>query len=117
MQAHPSSGESNGRALVVVADDFKLTQGPGYASLNVSQRVRQRISADEQLWRRGDVVCDYAYVRALHADVLEEYSSCRGYIQDHTIAAGVRSALDAVLQKRAESGTPHPRCVRGNGNP
>ena len=105
MQAHPSSGESNRRALVVVGDDFQLAQGPGYASLHVSQRVQQRISADEQLWRQGGVVCDYAYV----ADVLEEYNSCGG----HTwVAPRVRNALDAVLQKRAELGTPHPRCVR-----
>ena len=57
--------ESNRRALVVVGDDFQLAQGPGYASLHVSQRVQQRISADEQLWRQGGVVCDYAYVKAL----------------------------------------------------
>lgn len=85
MQAHPSSGESNRRALVVVGDDFQLAQGPGYASLHVSQRVQQR------------------------TDVLEEYNSCGG----HTwVAPRVRNALDAVLQKRAELGTPHPRCVR-----
>ena len=100
MQAHPSSGESNRRALVVVGDDFQLAQGPGYASLHVSQRVQQRISADEQLWRQGGVV---------YYDVLEEYNSCGG----HTwVAPRVRNALDAVLQKRAELGTPHPRCVR-----